>query len=116
MEIIIDLYITNTTMNRPQLWIIIILMALGHGIAGACDFCNCLMGINPNYNSADKIMFHVLLQQSYYTPSGDASLPFGSKLAAGGYGVSPLGMPVGFYRSEEHTAEIQSLAYLACHF
>jgi len=55
------------------------------------------MGINPNYNGADKIMLHFLLQHSYYTPSGDTSLPFGSKLAAGGYGVSPLGVPSGFY-------------------
>ncbi len=84
-------------MNRAQLRIIFCFLMFAPGIAGACDFCNCLMGINPNYNGEDKIIFHFLLQHSYYTPSGDTALQFGSKPAAGGYGRYPLGMPPKLY-------------------
>ncbi|MBX2992672.1 MAG: transporter [Bacteroidetes bacterium] len=32
----------------------------------ACDFCNCLMGINPFYSSQNSIAVHFLYQQSHH--------------------------------------------------
>ena len=31
----------------------------------ACDFCGCLAGINPYYNSSNKIILTTLFQHSY---------------------------------------------------
>jgi hypothetical protein len=51
----------------------------------ACDFCNCLMGINPYYESSDKILLHYLLQRSASGYGSAATAWFNAKTASAGY-------------------------------
>ncbi len=67
------------------------LLALAPVPALSCDFCNCLMGINPYYSTSDQFTIHYLYQRS---TSGSASGPVVPHLkpAAGSgllHGVEP---------------------------
>lgn len=50
--------------------------------AHACDFCNCLLGINPFYTSADRITLSVLLQRTFHPADMTGAGGMGSKLVA----------------------------------
>ncbi len=58
------------------------------GTARACDFCNCLLGINPFYTSADRLTLSVLLQRTFHPAGMIDSGGMGSKPVA----VSPGGL------------------------
>lgn len=63
----------------------------------ACDFCNCLSGINPYYNGKNRFAINFLLQRSFLPPTLSAStntlqakriaLP---TMMHGGHGSSPF--------------------------
>lgn len=60
---------------------LLVLLLIGAGEAKACDFCNCLYGINPYYTGSNSFALHFLLQRSESPGAGVGW--FGSKLAAG---------------------------------
>lgn len=70
--------------------------------AVACDFCDCLFGINPYYSTMDRIGVNVLLQRSTsVSPTGGGGI---LKLAAGGAvlfhsGTTETGVPSTEYRT-----------------
>lgn len=52
------------------------------GTARACDFCNCLLGINPFYTSADRLTLSMLLQRTSHPAGMIDTGSMGSKLVA----------------------------------
>ncbi|MFZ4621314.1 MAG: hypothetical protein ACOYNS_12210 [Bacteroidota bacterium] len=54
--------------------------------ANACDFCNCLYGINPFYNDKNKIAFHYLSQHSSIAPSSVQNGTPAASFQQSGYG------------------------------
>lgn len=59
--------------------------------ASACDFCNCLMGINPFFSENDWLSLHVLFQNSLTTPIDDLSGDHGSGALLSGPNILELG-------------------------
>ncbi len=79
----------------------LLLVAIGYGLSTralfACDFCNCLSGINPYYNGKNRLALNFLSQRSSLPPTLPSPL---STLEAkhralptvlhGGHGASPF--------------------------
>ena len=80
---------------------ILLLLAVGYGLSTpvlfACDFCNCLSGINPYYNGKNRLALNFLSQRSFLPPilptplntvqTKHHALP---TLMHGGHGASPF--------------------------
>jgi len=60
--------------------------------ASACDFCNCLMGINPFYSETDWLSLNVLFQNSLTTPVDEGGSDQGSGILRNGPNI--LGLPL----------------------
>ena len=43
----------------------------------ACEFCNCLLAINPYYSSTDRLVLSYLYQQSTHMPQATGTAPVG---------------------------------------
>ncbi len=79
----------------------LLLVAIGYGLSTrafvACDFCNCLSGINPYYNGKNRVALNFLSQRSSLPPilpsplntlqAKHRALP---TLMHGGHGASPF--------------------------
>ncbi len=69
--------------------VLLVFFLVGPEFSTACDFCNCLMGINPYYMESDAIHVSMLIQRSrgggnqIAAPAGDMSL---GKIFSGGIG------------------------------
>lgn len=70
-------------MKRYIIALVSLLLVAG-GSARACDFCNCLSGINPYYDDSDKLLLHYLLQRSSTQNGMDATQWFNAKPTMGG--------------------------------
>lgn len=69
-------------MKRLHSGLVLIGIIAIHGIAGACDICSSLAGINPYYSASDNILFHVLFQSAHHFPAGTSTGTGGSKTVA----------------------------------
>lgn len=79
----------------------LLLVAIGYGLFAhalfACDFCNCVSGINPYYNGKNRLAINFLSQRSFLPPTLPTplntvqtkhhALP---SLMHGGHGASPF--------------------------
>jgi hypothetical protein len=74
---------------QRKLLVLLIFFLVGPEFSTACDFCNCVMGINPYYMESDAIHVSMLFQRSNgggnenAAPEGDLSL---GKILSGGIG------------------------------
>ncbi len=79
----------------------LLLLAIGYGLSihalFACDFCNCLSGINPYYNGKNRLALNFLSQRSFMqpillSPSNTTQTKYHAlpTLMHGGHGASPF--------------------------
>jgi hypothetical protein len=65
---------------QRKLLVLLVVFLVGQEFSTACDFCNCVMGINPYYVESDAIHVSMLFQRSrgggseIAAPAGDMSL------------------------------------------
>ncbi len=77
----------RTSMKRYILIPAILLLAVARP-ALACEFCQCLLGLNPLYSSSNTLALHLVHQRWTYPQGGDPGTPH-SKRASGGASFSP---------------------------
>ncbi|HVZ39901.1 MAG TPA: hypothetical protein VHI13_11535 [Candidatus Kapabacteria bacterium] len=64
-----------------------IMVAVSPGVSFACDFCGCLLGINPYYTLSDRITLTMLWQQAMHPAGGFGINAPHLKIAAGAVGT-----------------------------